>query len=205
MLDLSHVSTRDLAEILARRDDLSKILVRDDGLIDPSLWSLRKSLGAVGCVDGVAVKRIDGVIHGTVIRRNTGKFSGKLALVGGVVALNESIEAALKRHWKVDLNYDVILPMGWSHPVCLRQYAPKVDGVNLPDFCEDFGKHSYASTHLVIIQNSESDLFMGVKVGGQEARGLEWYSSVTCPPTQEWAYDMRPTFLEMIKAAEAII
>lgn len=195
-MDLSHVSTRDLARELAARPDLGAI-VRQDGLLDSDVWPLRPKLGPVSCVDGVAIRRNEkGRLEGGIIRRGTGKFAGKLAFIGGVVALFETIEAALRRHWRTDLGIEIDLPLGWDHPVCMRQYAPG----DRPGFLPDPGKHSYASTHLVF-RDSGAETF-GTGIGGQEATGFEWYSRVNCPAEEEWAYGMRSTFLDVLAGAE---
>jgi len=194
---LAGLTTDDLVAQLATRD-----LVRSDGLVIPSIWSLRTKLGAIPCVDGIPVEiDNDGNVRGLVIRRRTGKFPNKLALVGGVVALNESIESAMFRHFKADLNIDIALPLGWDHPVCMRQYAPQIEGENLKDFCHDPGKHSYASTHLVEIVGDKTKIRFGEKIGGTEAMDVEWHNAHSCPHDDQWSYNMRSTFLEVLEAA----
>lgn len=198
-------STRQLAEILAQRSDLDQ-LVQPDGRVSGAVWPLRTKLGAVPCVDGVIVKQDPktGQLLGGVIRRRTGRFPGKLAIVGGVVGLYQSIEDALKFHYKSDLGIDVELPLGWAHPVCMRQYAPQMDGRNRNGFSHDPGKHSYASTHIVTYAGThDQQVVFGVKSGDNqaEASGLEWYSLDTLPIEGEWSYDMSHTFVEVMLAA----
>lgn len=200
MSSLKDASTLELAQELAKRADL-EMLVNKDGLVNPDIWNLRSKLGAVGCVDGVAIRRNGNTAEGGVIRRGTSKFAGKLALVGGVIARYESIEDAMKRHWRADLGFEIDLPLGWDCPVCMRQYAPQVNGENRPEFCHDPGKHSYASTHLVVITNGDGAKF-GTKIGGQEATDFLWFTAENCPPEEEWAYNMRDTFLEVLAAGQ---
>lgn len=203
---LAGISTAELAQVLAKRPDLAEVCVRPDGMLDAALWPLRPALGAVACVDGVLVFNdpAHGGIHGGVIRRKTGKFPGKLALVGGVVGKNESIENALRRHFKTDLSLDIGFPLGWDHPVCMRQYAPQVDGINRAQFCWDPGKHSYASTHLVVLAGEYKPKFGSTDYGGQEAGGIEWFRPDNCPDESEWSYNMRNTFLEVLAKAKKV-
>ncbi|KXK08770.1 MAG: hypothetical protein UZ21_OP11001000322 [Microgenomates bacterium OLB22] len=201
-MDLGIVPTDVLVRELVGRSDL----IRQDGLMDPDKWALRPAIGPVACVDAVAIRieRADDFgwrVVGGVIRRNTGRYAGKLALIGGVVARYESIGDALTRHWHADLGLDIELPLGWDHPVCMRQYAPQLDGRNRPDFCHDPGKHSYASTHIVTLSEDQVVDFRS-KIGGQEAIGFEWYDAITCPPESEWGYDMRQTFLHVLERAQ---
>jgi hypothetical protein len=207
-MDLGDVPTDVLVRELVGRTDL----IRPDGLMDPDKWPLRPATGPVACVDAVAISieqrlytdwKVSGEwrVSGGVIRRNTGRYAGKLALIGGVVARYESIGDALARHWHADLGLEIGLPLGWDHPVCMRQYAPQRDGVNRTDFCHDPGKHSYASTHIVTLPEDYVVDFKS-KIGGQEAIGFEWYDAMTCPPESEWGYDMRQTFLHVLERAQ---
>lgn len=193
-----------IAEILAKRKDLDKCVL-PGGMVEGPIWSIRATLGAVACVDGVAVRLNDkGEVEGGVIRRRTGQFPDKLAYIGGVVGRYESIEAAMRRHWRTDLGLKIELPLGWSHPVCMRQYAPQVDGKNREGFCWDPKKHSYASTHLVVITSDPKNITLGsTAYGGQEASGFEWYTGKNCPPDSEWSYDMRDGFLEVLAVAKS--
>ncbi len=207
MTDLTKVTTRTLAEALAARADLDSV-VRSDGMLDGVIWPLRPRLGAVACIDGVAV-RYHGdafAVEGGCIRRKSGKFSNKLAYIGGVIGKNESAEAALKRHWRTDLGLEIELPMGWQHPVLLNQYAPQIDGENRPGFLWDPGKHSFAPLYLVIITSDPKNIALGsTEYGGQEAAGFEWYSAENCPPETEWSYNQREGFLAVIEQADLMM
>ncbi len=203
---LSGLSTRKLAEVLAKRPDLTATCVNAEGRVDGAIWPLRKDLGPVACVDGIAMQINNGVVEGGVIRRLTGKFPNKIAYIGGVVPLYVSIEEAMRRHFGTDLGLEITLPLGWDHPMFMRQYAPQEDGHNRSDFCWDPGKHSYASTHLVVITGDPKNITLGsTKEGGQEAGGFEWYSAHTCPPKDEWSYDMRDGFIESLDIAAAAV
>lgn len=201
-IDLSNIPTLELAKILATRADLDTI-VREDGMLDGNIWPLRPKLGAVACVDGVALRfnvRSGGHFEGGVIRRKTGKFPNKLAYIGGVVGKNEAAEAALKRHWRTDLGLEIELPMGWQHPVVLNQYSPQVEGKNRPDFMHDPGKHSFAPLYMVFITSDSNKISLGsTEYGGQEASGFEWYTPQNCPPESEWSYDQRDGFLAVLE------
>lgn len=194
MLNIDTVSTLELARVLAVRPDLETLL-REDGLLPKAIWSLRKSLGVVACADSFAVRRKDGVWEGGVIRRGTGPYAGKLALIGGVVALGETVEEALRRHWRTDLGVEITLPIGWRTPLEIAQYAPKVNGSNRPDFGDEPTKHALASTHLVeIVGGDSARLHFGENDGGQEACDLCWFSLENIPAYEEWGYDMGPVF-----------
>ncbi len=201
---IENISTRELAVELAKRKNLVS-LVNCDGSVDPEIYPLRAILGAVGTADSIAVRMEDGKIYGAVIKRKTGRFPNKLALIGGVVYRYEALEDAVKRHWKQDLGLHISLPLGWDHPVCMRQYAPQINGVNRSGFCHDPGKHSYASTHLVIINGDYTKTSFGTKIGGQEASALLWYAEETAPDEGEWSYDMRSTFLELLRTAKQLV
>jgi hypothetical protein len=170
---IKDASTLTLATELASRKDLAEKLVRKDGLVNPNLWPLRSALGAISCVD----------------------------VVGGVVALYESMADAMRRHFKTDLNLEIEFPLGPDRPVCMRQYAPQVNGENRKDFCHDPGKHSYAPTHIVRIVGDGSNIRFGEKIGGQEAMGFEWHTAHSCPPESEWGYNMHGTFLVVLEEA----
>ena len=200
-IDLSTISTRQLAVELAKRPDLPT-LVRPDGLLDPEIWPIRPALGAITCVDSIAVKRRHSCVYGAVIRRNTGKFSSRLAFIGGVVAKYESYDKAVERHWRDDLNLRVNLLTRWKYPLCAQQYAPQIDLVNQLGFCEDPGKHATAINYAVLIEN-EHELRFGTKIGGQEACALEWHSEETCPPEEEWGYNARTPFLELLNRVKS--
>ena len=207
MTDLSSISTRYLAEELAKRPDLAEACVRPDGMVDPAIWPIRTALGAIPCVDGIAVRmNQDGWVEGGTIRRRTGKFPGKLAYIGGVVGKFESVEAAMRRHWRTDLGLEIELPMGWQHPVVHRQYASQVDGKNRPDFSWDPGKHSFAPLYMVVITSDPNNITLGsTSYGGQEASGFEWYTAERCPPESEWSYDQREGFLQVVAKAEELV
>lgn len=201
-MNMDSISTRQLAEALARRADLEAACVRSDGLLDPLIWPLRVALGAVACVDGIGVRRrASGTIEGGIIRRATGRFPGKLSFVGGVVAKYESREAALRRHFGTDLGIEIDFLMGPSQPVEAAQYASQVDGENRRGFGHDPGKHSIADTFLVGIASTRSMHFGATDYGGQEASGFEWYTIETCPPESDWSYGMRRGFIFALECA----
>jgi ADP-ribose pyrophosphatase YjhB (NUDIX family) len=200
---LPYITSEQAARRKALIDELLTLpLLRPDGLVDPEVWKLRTSLGAIPCVDGVLVRKDNYGLWGGVIRRQTGRFPNKLALVGGVVGYGESIASAMARHYKTDLGLDVTLPLGWDRPVCMRQYAPDKPQDEDHEFCHDPGKHSYASTHIVKPLGDVSKLSFGTTdLGGQEASGLEWYRIWDAPDDSEWSYDMRHTFIAVMSRA----
>lgn len=202
---LSSVSTRALAEELAGRTDLDTLL-REDGLLPGTIWPLRKSLGVIACTDSFAVRKTCKGLEGGVIRRGTGPYAGKFALIGGVVAFGETIEDAIRRHWRTDLGVEIVLPFGWRTPIEIAQYAPQVHGVNRPEFGDEPTKHAVASTHLVEIVGGDSAVIQyGENDGGQEARELCWFSLENIPANEEWGYDMGSVFRRCMALAYLMI
>jgi ADP-ribose pyrophosphatase YjhB (NUDIX family) len=178
-------------------------LVRPDGLLDPEVYKLRAAIGAISCVDGVLIRRTAIGLEGGVIRRGTGRFAGKLALVGGVVALYENARDAIRRHYRDDLGFDVEPATEW----CLsRDYAPQQEGENRPGFCHDPGKHSAAKTFIMKAQGDvDNPVFGKTLLGGQEATRFEWFHPTNTPEPEHWAYDMHPTFIEVMRMANAFV
>ncbi|MDP3771771.1 MAG: DUF4916 domain-containing protein [bacterium] len=202
MDELKNIPTDALARELATRTDLRY----QDGLLAPELFHLRTELGAIACTDAVPVRLRDGIIEGAVIRRGIGEYAGKFAIIGGVIAHGESIEQALRRHFRTDLGVEInwLDPEGWRHPILAVQYKQfdRANGMD-KDFNHETSKHAVVFTYLVTIA-SETIRF-GTTRYGQEATEIQWFSTTTCPPEDEFGYDTHRTFLACLTEAEKVL
>ena len=178
---LRNCSLSELALELRRRNDL----VKPNGLLVKEVWELRTALGAISCVDSFGVSPDGKNIF--LIKRNTGHFAGKWCLVGGSVALNESLEDAVKRHWQADLGCQVSIP-DWKKPIGAHQHMPRLpDGSMKKDFLEEPTKHSTGFLYAVTLLGEPQGF--GSKEGGQEASEYGWFTLETLPSRDDFAYD----------------
>ena len=116
--------------------------------------SITKSIPIV-CVDILPVKKVRGVWQIGVIKRSTGKESGKLAILGGRIALRESIVDSIKRHLLKDLrvsNFIFYKTNTDSNPFYVQQYFMGSDSSKPYGF--DPTKHAIALTYLVTINDT---------------------------------------------------
>lgn len=201
-MELSRIATKEIVRELLHRPDLRK----PDGLLEPELFKLREALGAIPCVDAIPVRRRNGVVEGAVIRRGTGEYKRRLALVGGVIAYGESVEAALRRHFHDDLGLAISFPEGqtWHRPVRVVQYAPYDTSGNVLDgFRHDPTRHAVALTYLVTLESEEVRL--GTTIYGQEAEEMLWFSRESCPVPEDFGYLLRDVFLDCLAEAERLV
>lgn len=199
---VKNISTDDLALVLAQRPDIRK----SDGLVRPAVWQCRAAMGAIPCVDGIVVRKspIGSYVEGGLIRRATGKFAGKLCLIGGAVAHGESIEHAMRRHFLTDLGVKIGFLTSWRTPIMNQYYPVGPDGNPPTDFSEDPGKHSYASTHLVLLATPTGEIQFGASDYGVEASGFEWVSLDNFPDEDRFAYRMGPIIRMCLRVAGEI-
>lgn len=198
-MELSRVATKELVRELLHRPDLRRL----DGLLEPEIFSLRENLGAIPCVDGIPIRRREGILEGAVIRRGTGAYKGKYAFVGGVIAYGESVEAALRRHFRDDLGIAInfLDQQTWHRPARVVQYAPYVASGTVPrDFHHEPTRHAVALTYLVMLESE--DIRFGTTAYGQEAEELVWFSTATCPSPEDFGYLLRDVFLDCLAEAE---
>lgn len=196
-----NISTKDLARELATRTDLRC----PDGLLPSELFNLRTELGAIACTDAIPVRLRDGIVEGAVIRRGIGEYAGKFAIIGGAIAHGESIEQALRRHFRTDLGAEInwLNSEGWRHPIFAVQYKQFDRSTGMDkDFNHETSKHAVVLTYLVTLA-SETVRFGSTRYG-QEATDIQWFSTATCPPEDEFGYDTRRTFLACLAEAEKI-
>ena len=198
---LQRFSTDELADELASRKDLET-----RGEFSDAVYKLNVELGVMACVDGVAVRKRDGVIEALAIRRNTGPFKGKLCSVGGRIRSEESFEQAIRRHFKTDLNTEIKLLSPWDDPVAVHQLMrPRPDGTVLPDFgSEPRRRHAITIVYLVRLRG-EDFTFGSTPYGGQEAESVEWFSLKDMPPPSEFGYGQDAYFRKCLIRAETIL
>lgn len=198
MTDFSHIETQELAQELIRRADL----VRPNGLLSPDIFTLRAKLGPIIITDGIPVRMHEGILQGGLIRRNTGEYRGTLCSIGGTVALGETIDAALRRHFQTDIGKNITFLdlLGVTRPIGIYQYYGEKPR---EPFLPEPTKHAVALTYLVSIE--DGNFIFGSSAYGQEASAFEWHSAESCPPTEEFGYQMRKVFLECLATASPFL
>jgi hypothetical protein len=172
------MTTEAIAAYLATRKDL----VNGKGLVSREVYLLRTKLGPIACTDSFGVYQGINGPEILAIIRNTDEFAGKICAIGGGIALYESLEDAVKRHWKDDLGYKVE-SLDWRHPVMMNQFKPGGTG----EFYSDAKKHSLATAFVVNIDD-KSSLKVGATDYGQEAMGYVWLTKDNFPKREDFAY-----------------
>lgn len=197
MKKLNRYSTKELALELQKRGDL----INDQGLLTPELWGLLVALGAIPCVDSFAVRiNTSGKTELLAIRRNTGQYTGKFCVVGGVIAMNESIEQAMRRHWTTDLQCEIELLTDWKHPFRMHQgIHPNNGGGIKEEFFPEPSKHSIAPIYAVKLVTEPAG-FGSTIHGGQEASGFQWFTKENLPPAEEFAYGFHYIYAEYFES-----
>ncbi len=209
-IDLSHISTLDLAKILSQREDLTIACLNSEGRTNGSeVFTLRKKLGVIACSDLVPVfEDDDGTVWGGCITRGDqgNPFYGKYAYIGGIIGYGKTIDYTMKYHAKIDTDLTVELPLGWDHPVRMNQYFPADShGQTIDDdFLPEWDKHSVAPLHLAFITGDASNPKFGNKSGKQEALGFQIFNRYNCPTPSEWAYGQRFGWMEVLDKAEEL-
>ena len=204
MSDREHMlktySTDELARELILRTDLF-----DGRHLKRTLYDLFVELGVVTCVDGIAVRKIDGKVELMTVVRNTGPFKGKLCSVGGRILLEESVESALRRHFKTDIGSDIEMLTPWDRPVLFHQFMrPKSDGTVLPDFgVEPQKRHAISIIYLVKLSDTPME-FGQTSSGGQEASGVRWFSKDDLPEDGEFGYGQEVYYKKCFELAKSV-
>ncbi len=200
-VDLSDVSTPELLNELLRRVKAGEKITNEDGSLPDALWALVKEYSIIACVDAIPVRTNDaGEVELGAIVRNTGKYQGKLAQVGGRMQIGENPQMALSRHLKTDLGLDFSYydqEAGPNKPLYVTSYKPKEkDSDERPEvFADDPTKHSLAMTFLVTIPKDQEMQF-GKGAGGQEAGGFQWFTENQLAQMTEddFAFEQRHLF-----------
>jgi ADP-ribose pyrophosphatase YjhB (NUDIX family) len=210
--DLEAVPTSGLLiEVLRRKHDL----LDNEGFLSPEAFKLADFLGTRVCVDGVPARlNEEGEVELMAIERNTGPYAGQLALVGGGVGrvrendswAPESLEQALRRHFRVDLGLDIEPLSSWQQPAYIAQDMRPVDGALEQSFTpNDNSRHLVAARYLVKIVGKENPVFGTTTLGGQEAAAIAWFSEAAMPPPDAFGYGHRETFEAMFPAARQLL
>lgn len=109
------------------------------------------------CVDIIPVKQVNKVCKIGLIIRATGNEAGKLAILGGRIALNETIPEAISRHLLKDLdihNFDFYQSNNTQKPFYVQQYF--IGSESKKPYGFDPTKHAIALTYLVTINEEPS-------------------------------------------------
>ncbi len=179
--EIRQIPTEELIRVLRERE---KEFFCDEGLLHRDAYGLRVALGAVVCVDGIAVQELCGQTQLLAIRRNSGPFVGKLCFVGGIIGKYELAEKALRRQFLCDLGVGIDFLQHPDQPAFVCQYARPTQNGFLPEPTKD---HCVALTFLVKLQ-SEDFRFGSTRHGGQEASEVVWFSEEKMPPPSEFGY-----------------
>ena len=199
--ELREFNTDELAHELISRGDLF-----EGGHLKRSLYDLFVELGVVACVDGIPIRVKDGNIELMAIIRNIGTFKGKLCSVGGRILLEESVEAALVRHFKTDLGAEIQMLTAWDKPALFHQFMrPRSDGKVLANFgVESQRRHAVSTIYLVKIDD-KNIAYGQTSSGGQEARGVKWFSKDNMPRDDEFGYGQEVYFKKSFDVAQSLI
>lgn len=173
--DLSKVPISELASALLAR--VEEIFGNGNWLI-PAAFALYKAMGPVACVDGIPWQLNErGEMELLAMRRRTGPYPGKLVVVGGKIAMKESLQDALGRHFRDDLGVEIIMA---EESLCMSQY--RKDNPN-DLWMQDPGKdHAVAPVYLVQIKGDAPSQSL-------QADPLMWFSEDSIPPALEFGYD----------------
>ena len=201
--DLSQAPTNSLIRELVAREDVYV----EGGLLSGEVYTLAAKWLPIICTDAIAIRKNNGAVEGTIIRRGTGyePYRGKFALIGGSILRDEHIEDALRRHFRTDIGLEINFcdPAGWRRPAMIVQYKPydRAQG-ELPDFNHEPRKHAISLAYLVTLADEKAKPHFGKTPFGQEAEGLFWFSRGDCPPSEDFGYDTHRTFLQLLEKAD---
>lgn len=149
----------------------SRGITTQEGLIKPEIYKLVTDLVPISCVDIIPVRTINDSFAVGVIVRKTGHEAGKIAIIGGGIRKDESIDRAIMRHLNKDLqinNYDLYESHKNSNqPFFVQQYFHKTKS---QDTGYDPTKHAIALNYLIIISEepkpkNEANKFLWIKEG----------------------------------------
>lgn len=215
MSDFSEVSTAALlTELRGRQSEL----LDDQGMLVDGAYELADFMSIRVCVDGAPARiNEDGETEMMAILRNTGRYAGKLCLVGGGVGrvkqsgewVPESIEQALRRHFATDLGYEINPLEGWDKPHFVAQdMRPDADGNILPGFMPNFAsRHLIAVRFIVGLENvgNAGPVFGSTERGGQEAAGVQWFTQEQMPSADSFGYNHGVTYDAMFPTAQRLL
>ncbi len=209
------VSTPVLLREAMQRPDLMQL----NGYITGASWDMADRLVPRFCVDGAPFRmNDDGEVEAMAIVRNTGRFAGKLCLVGGGVGqvkdeatdrwVPQSVEEALRDHFRTDLGREITLISGsWHRPDYLAQdMRPDENGNVRPGFQANYGsRHLLANRWAVEFTDDGPFVFGATTVGGQEVAGVEWFTRDQMPPDEAFGYRHDETYRALFEIATPIL
>lgn len=209
-------SRESMDELLGKVLDRQEELITPDGLLGPQAFAVADILGTRFCVDGVPVRRNQqGNVELMAIRRATGPYAGKLCLVGGGVGrvregdrwVPESVEGALRRHFRTDLGYDIEPVGSWDQPHYLAQDMRPIDGEVRPGFMPNpASRHLIAARYLVrLVNEDDGPVYGSTDLGGQEASGVQWFTQAEMPDLSEFGYNHGVTYEAMFGIADRLL
>lgn len=120
--------------------------------LDNNLYKNISSHIPIICVDILPVKKVNKDWKIGIIKRSTGKEAGKLAILGGRIALNETIPEAINRHLLKDLKvykFNFYQINNTQKPFYVQQYF--LGSESRKPYGFDPTKHAIALTYLVTI------------------------------------------------------
>lgn len=120
--------------------------------LNKDLYRTISSKIPIVCVDILPVKQVNKIWKIGIIERATGIESGKIAILGGRIALNETISEAISRHLLKDLNihkFSFYQTNKTQKPFYVQQYFLGSESKKPYGF--DPTKHAIALTYLVTI------------------------------------------------------
>lgn len=201
-MDLQGISVEKLLEEIMRRP---QEMMNEKGFLGKIAFQLADFLAIRICVDGIPARRnAQGEIELMAICRNTGPYAGKFCLIGGGVGkmkengewMPESIEEALRRHFRTDLGFEIEPVESWERPSYLAQDMRPIDGVVKEGFTPNpDSRHLIAMRFIVRITNYENaPVFGRTDIGGQEASGVRWFTEAQMPQPEEFGYGHHRTY-----------
>ena len=212
-MDLQGISVDELlGEIMKRPNEL----MNEKGFLSKLAFTLADFLAIRVCVDGIPARRsVQGDVELMAIRRNTGPYAGKLCLIGGGVGkvkkngewMPESVEEALRRHFRTDLGFEIEPLESWDRPSYLAQDMRPIDGEVKKGFTPNpDSRHLIAARFLIRITNyEEAPTFGSTEVGGQEASGICWFTETEMPPPEEFGYGHHETYRRCFPIADKLL
>ena len=202
-LSLKNLSTKDLADELATREDL----LDPSGIMPLGIYQILMKVAVIPCTDGVAVRRNkNGIVEAMAIRRGTGVFKGRLCSVGGRILRGESIENCLRRQFRNDVGCEIKLLVPWKRPSDIGQAYP-LENPLTDVWPSDFGPedHKHTTSNYYPVQLIDEPKFGSTSYGSQETTRVEWYTLEDLPDPENFGYDQHPKFVACLKAAEKLI
>lgn len=201
-MNVKEVPTTELANELLNRTDIND---SRGGLITP-LFRLVEKVMPIMCTDGIALRwnEEDGY-QVLAIVRGTGRYRGKFCSLGGRILRNESVEQALRRHWKTGLGAEIKFLRPWYEPIRIGQWVPVAEGEEPPpDFGPESTKHALCAYHAITLDGVIGQF--GQNHAGQEVMGVRWFSLDTLPEDENaFGYGQRQFFKICLEAAPSLL